>query len=303
MNRVCAVVVTHNRLEKLRHCLGALAAQKHCPAFVIVVDNASDDGTRHFFADAPDFPFTLHYERLPENIGGAGGFAHGIRRFLQTDAESVWLMDDDSLPDPEALQELLEGGRRAAALNMPADILASRVIWTSGALHPWNVPQSRYAKTGQCFDLIEKGLFPIRSASFLSILIRRESVERHGLPLAAYFLYNDDIEYTGRILRHGAGLLVPASVCVHDTPEESVRFTLPPERLRLEVRNKLWMIFRSPAWEFRERIYYALVLTNTIRRHLLPFTRFPSTLGAVFSGAAAAVFRYKSSRNSPYEGF
>lgn len=289
MNRVCAVVVTYNRLEKLKNCLDALAAQLHCPETVIVVDNASGDGTDTFFAAPPEYPFTLQYERLPENVGGAGGFAHGIKCFLQTGEECVWLMDDDSLPTPGALRELLEGEARAASLGATADILASKVIWTSGELHPWNIPHARYAKTRLCFDLIGQGLFPIRSAPFLSILVRRESVERHGLPMADYFIYNDDIEYTGRILRQGIGVLVPASVCIHDTAEESVRFRLPPARLRFEVRNKLWMIFRSPAWEMRERVYYLLVLGRNIANHLLPLRFLPATVKAVASGMADAL--------------
>lgn len=289
MNNICVVVVTYNRLEKLKNCLSALAVQKHSPKTVIVVDNASSDGTDVFLSAPPAYPFLLRYERLPENVGGAGGFTHGIKCFLQTDDEGVWLMDDDSLPTFDALLNLLAGEARAAALGIKADILASKVLWTNGELHPWNIPSPRYSKTRQCFDLIGQGLFPIRSASFLSILVRRESVERCGLPVADYFIYNDDIEYTGRILRQGIGLLVPNSVCVHDTTKESVRFKLPPERLRFEVRNKLWMIFCSPAWELRERLYYLLILGKNILNHCWPLRIFPSTFWAVCSGTIAAV--------------
>ena len=42
---VCAVVVTHNHLDLLRECLTALHAQTRAVDDILVVDNASDDGT------------------------------------------------------------------------------------------------------------------------------------------------------------------------------------------------------------------------------------------------------------------
>lgn len=282
--RVCALVVTYNRLDKLRNCLAALAGQTAPPASVIVVDNASTDGTEALFSGSmPPFPLVLRYERLPRNSGGAGGFAHGLRSFLATDAEAVWLMDDDSLPQPACLAELLDGQARALALGLDPDILASRVLQNDGSLHPWNIPLIRYAKTRHCFDLIDAGLFPIRSASFVSTVIRRKSVLRAGLPHATYFIYNDDIEYTGRILRAGTGIVVPRSICVHDTGNVA-EFRLPPERLRFEVRNKLWMITHSQAWTAKERLYFLLLLGKNILNHLRPLRQAFANCPAILRG-------------------
>lgn len=57
MPKVCALVITHNRLDKLKNCLAALAGQEYVPAVVLVVDNASTDGTQSFLAQTADWPF------------------------------------------------------------------------------------------------------------------------------------------------------------------------------------------------------------------------------------------------------
>lgn len=288
--RICACVVTYNRLEKLKNCLAALGAQTVSLASVIVVDNASTDGTAAFFAANPLYPFALSHERLPRNSGGAGGFAHALRCFLSTDADAAWLMDDDCLPQASALAELLDARARALAVGVTPDITASRVIRHDGTPHPWNIPQSRRAGTRQYFDLVGAGLLPIRSASFASILIRRAAVAGTEPPCASYFIYNDDIEYTGRILREGQGVLAPRSICLHDTAEDAARFVLPPHRLRFEVRNKLWMILRSPAWTMKERLYYALLLGKNIALHLRPSRAVFANCPAVLRGIGEGLF-------------
>ena len=63
MPKVCALVITHNRLDKLKNCLAALAGQEYVPAVVLVVDNASTDGTQSFLAQTADWPFLLVHER------------------------------------------------------------------------------------------------------------------------------------------------------------------------------------------------------------------------------------------------
>ncbi|NEA24671.1 glycosyltransferase, partial [Actinomadura bangladeshensis] len=76
---VTAVVVTFDRRELLAEALAALAAQQRAPDRIIVVDNASGDGTAAMVRDR--FPGVDLLE-LPRNIGGAGGFSAGTARAL-----------------------------------------------------------------------------------------------------------------------------------------------------------------------------------------------------------------------------
>ena len=104
---VTAVVVTYNRVTLLTECLDALLAQT-CPvAHVVVVDNASTDSTPAVLAVRRD----VETVRLGVNTGGAGGFAAGIDRALARGCDAVWLLDDDTIPQADALAELRAGPR------------------------------------------------------------------------------------------------------------------------------------------------------------------------------------------------
>ena len=71
--QVAAVVVTWNRRELLREALAALRAQTLPPVCIVVVDNASTDGTDELLREEAEHG-DLDVVRLGKNTGGAGGF-------------------------------------------------------------------------------------------------------------------------------------------------------------------------------------------------------------------------------------
>ena len=89
------------------------------------------------------------------------------------------------------------------------------------------------------------GCVPIRSASFVSIMCDAEVVER-GLQVADYFLWNDDFEYSTRLIRGRVGLYVRRGQR-RGAQDQGVRLhrRRPGERFFYEVRNKVWMFTRS----------------------------------------------------------
>ena len=90
---VTAVVVTYNRLALLQQCLATLCAQTVRGFTVLVVDNASTDGTADYLKTL-DMP-GLVCRNPGKNLGGAGGFAYGIREAAALGCKAVWIMDDD----------------------------------------------------------------------------------------------------------------------------------------------------------------------------------------------------------------
>ena len=70
--RVCAVLVTFNRKTLLRTCLNSLLKQTRPIDQILIVDNASSDGTPELLRE--EFP-QLPLLRLDRNTGGAGGFS------------------------------------------------------------------------------------------------------------------------------------------------------------------------------------------------------------------------------------
>jgi len=260
---VRAVVVTHDRRALLRECLAALRAQTRPLDGVLVVDNASTDGTPAMLA--AEFP-DVEVLCLPVNEGSAGGFHAGLDHALAGPGDSFWVMDDDTIPEPAALAELLAPLADLGGLPAPA-VMASRVLWTDGSLHPMNEPWPRWGDKTLEVGAAERGLVAIRATSYVSILVARGALERSGLPRTAFFIWGDDIEFTARLLRDEVGYLAPRSTVHHKTahPHPSHRSTGP--RYYYDVRNKVYMV-RGDVWRTTERFWLAVLSLKQIRAHL-----------------------------------
>jgi GT2 family glycosyltransferase len=265
---VVAVVVTWNRRELLEEALAALRAQSHQLDTLVVVDNASTDGTDELLAGQSG----LDVVRLGQNTGGAGGFAVGIERALTYEPDLVWLLDDDTIPTPAAAGELVRAWEEYAdPAGRPPAVLASKVVWTDGRDHPMNTPRQKPgASRAEVASAVQVEAIPIRSASFVSIMCDATVVGERGLPLADYFLWNDDFEYSTRLIRDRVGLYVPASVVLHKTKTFGSTDTDPGERFFFEVRNKVWLFTRSRGLTPGEKAVYG---ASTLRRWARTFAR------------------------------
>ncbi|KQT96034.1 glycosyltransferase [Sanguibacter sp. Leaf3] len=267
--RVSVVLVAYNRRDLLTEALDALAAQSRPVDEVVVLDNCSEDDSATV---AADHPVGARVITLDRNTGGAGGFAAGIAAALDVPADRapdwVWLMDDDTIPTEDALAELL---RAADSYEGPVALLGSRVVWHDGRDHPMNTPRKRPRVSGELMDVADRaGARPVRSSSFVSMLVNAKAVRYHGLPIADYFIWNDDFEYSCRLLRRGTGLYVPGSVVEHRTKTFGATDTDPGPRFYYEVRNKIWMFTRSAALSGPERVLYT---GAALRRWVRTFAR------------------------------
>jgi rhamnopyranosyl-N-acetylglucosaminyl-diphospho-decaprenol beta-1,3/1,4-galactofuranosyltransferase len=263
--RVVAVMVTWNRRDLLLEALAAVCAQSRPPDTVIVIDNASTDGTPA--AVRASFP-DVRLATLGINYGGAGGFAYGLALALADGADLIWLMDDDTVPASGALLALLAARDRYP--GEPPALIASRVLWTDGREHPMNTPRTKpFVTAGERHAATAAGCIPIRSASFVSILVEAAECRERGLPHADFFLWNDDFEFTTRLLRGRAGLLCPASVVTHKTKTFGSTEADPGDRFFYEVRNKIWTL-RTSSLAPPERMLYA---GSTLRRWVRTYAR------------------------------
>ena len=193
-SNVAAVVVTYNRLELLRQCVEALRAQT-AVCDILIVDNASTDGTANWLTSQPD----LHYRNTGSNLGGAGGFNFGMRWAVEAGYDYVWVMDDDTLPHPDALEKLLEAD---SVLEGNYGWLSSVALWTDGSeckMNRQKLKKSFYAYS----PLMKYGLVQAEQATFVSLFLRSETIRRFGLPIKEYYIWGDDLEYTRRIAVRG----------------------------------------------------------------------------------------------------
>lgn len=192
MEKLYAVVVTYNRAEFLANLLDSFASLDTKPEGIIVVDNASTDGTAVVVdraRTAGDLP--LQYERLETNAGGAGGFSRGVELALAAGAEWLWLMDDDVEVLPGAVDALARFtpdyscivGRRYDANGQP-------FFWQHHFVDALGVflPVSR--------DVFKHSdVFRTNVGNFEGMLIRASVAREIGLPDPRFFITWDDAVY------------------------------------------------------------------------------------------------------------
>lgn len=205
--RVAAVVVTYNRLPLLRQCLQALAEQSVPLAAIWVIDNASTDGTG-VAVQAMQLP-ELVYRNTGRNLGGAGGFAYGTREAASAGYDALWLMDDDTIPESRALEKLLQADEK---LQGKYGWLSSRALAPDGSDQPMNRQRRTPYRDIENFD---EDTIPAVMASFVSLFVPVSVVEQYGLPIAEFFIWSDDWEYTRRISREQPCYVVPKSHVTH----------------------------------------------------------------------------------------
>lgn len=240
--RIAAVVVTYNRKELLCRCLQALDAQQNERLDILVFDNASTDGTEDAVREL-NLP-RVKYQNTGRNLGGAGGFAFGVKAAAQAGYEYLWLMDDDTLPEPGALQAFLQAD---ADLQGEYGWLSSRALAPIGEDQPMN----RQRKTPyRDIDGYEQSLVPSVMASFVSLFIPLAVVRRFGLPIAEFFIWSDDWEYTRRISRSLPCYTVSGSRVVHAMQNSTVVNIAADspnrwERYRYFYRNDVYLYRRE----------------------------------------------------------
>ncbi|MGI8557948.1 MAG: glycosyltransferase [Solirubrobacteraceae bacterium] len=214
MITVCAVVVTRNRKQLLTECVTALLSQTHPLAQLIILDNASTDGTHESLQESGllQSPI-LRFVRSEVNRGGAGGFAEGLAEALQAETDWIWLMDDDAEPDHDSLERLLTSP--VAAVTSTAALCTS-VVHGDRSIDPLHRCQIRRFITPLPTSSYVPGTFPqVDCASFVGLLLRTPVARTVSLPRREFFLGYDDAEYCLRIREQGDIRLVPDSVVTH----------------------------------------------------------------------------------------
>ena len=192
--KVNIVIVTYNRKELLVKCLKAILQQTYNYENIILVDNASTDGTIVFLESQKllDHPKLILLKQA-ENAGGAGGFAAGMKYAFDHDSEYVWMMDDDALPHQTALEELMR-------YATPEHIYGSLAVngrdtaWTTKLV----VENKDVHIKSDIPDIAE-----VQSLPFLGYLTSKEIYQKLGLPNTSYFIAADDVEYCIRAQQAG----------------------------------------------------------------------------------------------------
>ncbi|HDT2108511.1 TPA: glycosyltransferase [Enterobacter roggenkampii] len=247
--KVIALIVTYNRLDKLQYSLSATLDIEFYR--VLVVDNASTDGTHEWLDELSTQTERLEVLHLPYNTGGTGGFSAGLAHLTtQSEWTHVCLFDDDAWPD--------RGWLKALHQEPEVDGYCSNVTSLNGERCQMNIPFTRLPAT--LWQTLHYMLCP---ASFrpahhrtraLSLSFVGACLSRRCLPalqealIPELFLYYDDLSAGVALSRQGMFLLwSPALRFWHDTDPQSSLSVL---KRYYATRNLLWLssLPAGPLW-------------------------------------------------------
>lgn len=204
--KVIAVVVTYNRSQLLKRNIACL--RKNSPHAIIVVNNGSTDDTREWLAEQTDLIVITQ-----ANVGGSGGFYTGIQQAMERGADWIWCMDDDVFPRPDCLSNLLDHtASEEVGILAPRRLMEGNIFTNDfQAVNLTNPFTSMYKKKLKK-QVINKPV-EILGTAFEGLFIRKEAVEKIGLPNKDLFIFCDDTDYCLRAVLAGYKILyIPSAL-------------------------------------------------------------------------------------------
>ena len=201
MVNIATIVVTYNRIDLLKECIDSLLNQNYKDFDILIFDIDSSDGTKDYVLSLSSSK--IKYYNTGSNIGGAGGFNFGLRKAYEEGYEYYWLMDDDSIPENDALEKMIKASDDLKEYGF----LASKVNWIDGTLCQMNIP-----------DFINEnnnGYKRITRATFVGFFLNKEVLIKIGLPIKEFFIWADDTNYSLRVNKDYNNYYVEDSIIVH----------------------------------------------------------------------------------------
>ncbi|WP_295875527.1 glycosyltransferase [uncultured Akkermansia sp.] len=262
MERICAIFSHYRRISLTEVCLRRLARQTVPLHRVVVADNGAGDGTLDGVkeqAAAGAYPFILEVIDMPRNTGNAGGIARGLERaFSFPDVDAVWILDDDSWPEPDALACLLSHKPGTDGMEWPCVRVCKVVDLEQDGELSWPMVLVD-EKDGRRIHVTSRDTLPdapflLTGGAFLGALVPREIHDKVRGPTAGLFIRGEDEEYPWIISHAGfRTYLVSGSILHHPRPATGLvlvevggkAFYYEPGldacRLYYKVRNWAWL--------------------------------------------------------------
>lgn len=210
MKKVCAVLVTYNRLPYLKKLLNALENMEYPLSGIFIFNNKSTDGTNEFLAQEGFKTISKpnnsgqngkYVFNSDQNLGGSGGFANAIKIAKEMNYDYLWIMDDDVLPEKNCLTLLLKMmDRENVQVTIPSrndefyqDRICKEFDFSSVTRY------CPYSRKNTIKYPLTKDVYYVADMPFEGPLISRELIQKVGIPNSGFFLEYDDSDYAQRL--------------------------------------------------------------------------------------------------------
>lgn len=246
--KIGIVLVTYNRLPMLKQALQLFEEQTVLPAYILVVNNASTDGTTEFLRDWEEQPSSIakYVQNNKTNLGGSGGFYTALQIAQEKEADWIWVSDDDAFPHKDALEKATSAIKKYQGKEDTISAICGQVnnhqqidlhhrkrIYASG----WKVIEQKVPA-----EEYRKEMFELNAFSYVGVIMNRRSLKQAGLPLKDYFIWYDDTEHSLRMSKQGKILCFPSIQIDHNVPDRDA--DLLDWKTYYGRRNRMDMIHR-----------------------------------------------------------
>ena len=276
------VIVTFNRLTKLKRALECYDKQTEPFRTMIVVDNNSTDGTQDYLKQWESEPsaYTKHVIYLEKNVGGSGGFYAGEKYALTLNPDWVYVADDDAYPDADMMSlfyafEKQHREEKISVISTTVTFIDRNII--HGCRKHTRIEDNRLIMDYATADEYTKPYFECNSVSYVGAFISAKALQEEGVVNGDLFIYQDDTEHSVRLAKYGKMYCVPKMVVVHDSvPDTNLS--------KVDALKILWKEYYS----YRNRMYLLL-------KH------YPKIGRAEMIGELSQVVSHKSATMSPLD--
>ena len=279
---VFVIILTYNGRRWIEECLKSVLASGLNGQRVLVVDNASTDGTPEMVRQ--QFP-QVRLRQNDRNLGFAAGNNVGIKLALDEGAEYVMLLNQDTTVATDCFVRLEE-----AAKESPFGVFAPLQLRYDGSGIDPGMRKGMLIESGEFIDDLWRGqrrkTYPLKEAYGGAVLFHRTVFEAVGLFDECFFLYGEDEDLCRRIRRAGFRFnLVPGALVCHwhtlvQLENQGMEKTNPHAR-----RAVLLLALKDIQRAWVSRCLYVVKELSSKSLHALLRLDFPSLFGCVEDGA------------------
>lgn len=155
---------------------------------------------------------------IPENTGGSGGFSRGVEEGIKLDCDFLFLADDDAYAEPDVFEKLNRVYQNLMDKRISALCTAILNHGRYEIGHRCRIKKRLFRVKKVSIDeaFYQEEYFPVNTLSFVGVAVKKDAAVHAGIPKKEYFIWNDDVEYSLRLLKEGHIYCIPSSVMHHD---------------------------------------------------------------------------------------
>jgi GT2 family glycosyltransferase len=241
--RIIIIILNTNRRNDTLACLESVAKSTYSNLGIIVLDNNSTDGSVEAIKEKFEDVFV---HQLTKNLGYAGNNNVGIKLGLDQGADWVFLLNEDTLVEPDCFNYLLDSIPQIPNLGILGPMVYTfdegNIISSAGGKIDWWKADSINVGAGE----VDQGQYPSRFVDFINgcgLLISREVIEKTGLLDESFFIYWEETDWCQRVLKSGFKIYFNSSAKMrHKAPIDYSNFG--PTTLYYVTRNRIRFFLR-----------------------------------------------------------